>query len=82
MKSAVLVASVIFVGCAPRPPLEQLEDEALVTGDWAAVERREEMTKDRLEAAGPSCSAGERKRCVEEQSGIQCYCLSLADDCG
>ena len=79
MNIAILVTSVTIVGCAPRPALEQLEEEALVTGEWAAVERREELIKKRLEATAPGCSVGQRKKCIEEQSGIQCYCLPSAD---
>jgi len=46
---------VIVVGCAQRPTLDQLEDEALATGEWTAVERREEIIKKRLEATAPGC---------------------------
>ena len=68
------------VGCEIRPPLEQLEDEAMVTGDWTAVERREDLITRRLESTAPGCWSGEVKKCVEEQSGIQCYCLRLTDE--
>ena len=75
-----LCASALVVGCALRPPLEQLEDEAMITGDWTAVERREELIKTRLESTAPSCPRGEVKKCIEEQSGIQCYCFRLVDE--
>jgi len=78
MNIVILVTLLIVAGCAPRPPLEQLEDEASVTGDWAAVEHREELVKKHLEATAPGCPVGQRKKCVEEQSGIQCYCLPSA----
>lgn len=68
------------VGCETRPPLEQLEDEAMVTGDWTAVERREDLITRRLESTAPGCRLGEVKKCVEEQSGIHCYCLRLTDE--
>jgi len=75
-----LCALALVVGCAPRPPLEQLEDEAMITGEWTAVERREELIKKRLESTAPGCPRGEVKKCIEEQSGIQCYCLRLAEE--
>jgi hypothetical protein len=78
MNIAIFFTLLIVVGCAPRPTLEQLEDEAGVTGDWAAVEHREELIKDRLEATAPGCPVGQREQCVEEISGIQCYCLPSA----
>ncbi len=80
MKFVILFTLVIVVGCAPRPTLEQLEDEAMATGEWTTVERREEVTKKRLEATAPGCPVGQSKHCIEEQSGIQCYCLSSADE--
>ena len=75
MNIVILLTLLIVVGCAPRPTLEQLEDEASVTGDWVAVEHREELIKKHLEATAPGCPVGQRKKCVEEQSGIQCDCL-------
>jgi hypothetical protein len=65
----------IFVGCAPQSTLEELEDEAVNSGEWEAVERREEVLKESLESRGPGCPPKQNKHCVEEQSGIQCYCL-------
>lgn len=76
----ILCALAFVVGCAPRPTLEQLENEAMVTGDWTAVEKREERIKAWLEAAGPGCLRGEIKRCFEGQSGIECYCLRVVDE--
>ena len=80
MKFVILFTLVIVVGCAPRPTLEQLEDEASITGDWTAVERREELIEKRLELTAPGCPVGQSKNCFEEQSGIQCYCLPSADE--
>jgi len=58
-----------------RPSLEELEDDASTTGEWSVVERREELEKKRLEASGPGCVGELNKYCMEEQSGIVCYCL-------
>jgi len=80
MKFVILFTLVIAVGCASRPTLEQLEEEANTTGDWTAVERREELIKERLESTAPGCPVGQRKKCFEEQTGIECYCLHLVDE--
>ena len=78
MNFMILVMLVIVAGCTPRPTLDQLEDEANVSGDWAAVEHREELIKDHLETTAPGCPVGQSEKCVEELSGIQCYCLPSA----
>jgi len=82
VKIAILLSLVALVGCASRPSLEELEDDAGKTGDWAAVERREELDKKRLEATAPGCPVGKYKDCVEEQTGIVCYCRTRADESG
>ena len=45
MKFIILFTLVFAVGCASRPTLEQLEEEANTTGNWTTVERREELIK-------------------------------------
>jgi hypothetical protein len=75
MKLVVLFTLVFVASCSLRPTLEQLEDEASITGDWTAVERREELIKERLEVSAPGCPAPLSKKCIEQQRGIQCYCL-------
>ncbi len=76
MKLLFLFALAIVIGCAPQPTLEELEDEAVSTGDWVTVERREELMKKELEVRAPGCPKGLNKYCIEEQSGVQCYCVS------
>ena len=41
MKLLFLFALAVVIGCAPQATLEELEDEAIGTGDWVAVERHE-----------------------------------------
>ncbi|MGI9271439.1 MAG: hypothetical protein ACR2QT_06670 [Woeseiaceae bacterium] len=76
----ILIALVLVAGCAARQSLEELEDEAMQTGEWDAVERREEVVKKSLESRGPGCPPRHTKHCVEEQSGIQCYCLAEPEE--
>jgi len=80
MKFVILFTLAIVVGCAPTP-LEELEKEAGITGDWTEVEWREERIKKRLEEL--YCPFGQRNYCIEdseEHSGIQCYCLPSTDE--
>ena len=93
-KTVVLPILSLIIGCggssnststdAPSLPtstrFEDLEDDASKTGDWVAVERREELDKKRLESTAPGCSVGQYKDCVEEQTGIVCYCRIRADE--
>ena len=42
----VLLAFIVvstLLGCATPVPMEQLKDEALISGDWSIVEKREEV---------------------------------------
>jgi hypothetical protein len=66
---------IILAGCVTRPSLEELEEDAGTIGEWSAVERREELEKNWLEASGPGCIGELNKYCIEEQAGIVCYCL-------
>ncbi len=75
MKFLILCTLMTVVGCAARPTLEQLEYEANTTGDWTAVDRREDVIKTRRETTAPGCPVGLSKKCFEAHSGIQCYCI-------
>jgi hypothetical protein len=79
MRFVVLLSLIAVVSCVSRPSLEELEDEASQTGDWTDVERREELVIERLESTAPRCPDGLSKDCVEEPSGIACYCRPPAD---
>ena len=79
-KFVILFTLVIVVGCAPSPTLEELEKEASITGDWTDVELHEEWIKNRRELSPIKCPMGQSKNCIEEQSGIQCYCLPSTDE--
>ncbi|MCH7538407.1 MAG: hypothetical protein IID57_11200, partial [Proteobacteria bacterium] len=39
--TGILVLLLMLGGCAVVPTLEDLEDQALLTGDWSQVENRE-----------------------------------------
>ena len=70
----VLLLALAISACASKPSLEELEEQAMVSGDWAAVEHREEMVKNRRLKSAPHCPRGQTKVCVENGSGIDCYC--------
>jgi len=80
IKFVFLITFFVAASCSSRPTLEELEDEANVSGDWTAVERREELIKERLEKSAPGCPGPFIKKCFEQQTGIECYCLPKIDD--
>ena len=45
MRFVGIVVLCWLVGCSARPTIEELEAEALRTGDWTAVEKRERIDK-------------------------------------
>ncbi len=79
MKFVILFTLVIVVGCAPTP-LEELEKEASITGDWTEVEWREERIKKRLRNVESECPYVSSNNCIEERSGLQCYCVPSTDE--
>ena len=79
MKFVILFTLVIVVGCAPTP-LEELEKEASITGDWTEVEWREERIKKRLRDVASDCPYVSSNNCIEERSGLQCYCVPSTDE--
>jgi hypothetical protein len=80
MEKLAIKISVLFVlcflgGCTSYSTLEELEEKALVTGDWSAVERRE-RTLARYDAKyGPQCGAGMAKYCELYLGEDRCVCV-------
>lgn len=75
MKVIVLMGLCLLAGCSSQPTLEQLEAEALVTGDWSAVERRESMLERRKQRVGMKCPGNSIKYCADTMLEIRCTCL-------
>ena len=75
MRKILLVFIVILAACASEPSLEELEDQAMVSGDWSAVERREQIQKDLRGESAQRCP--DRHTIVCEQMGAseKCTCV-------
>jgi hypothetical protein len=58
MKGIVILAFCVLAGCATGPTLEQLEADALMTGDWSLVEKREQQLRRRQMRAAYQCPNG------------------------
>lgn len=77
MKVVSIFALFLLIACATRPTLEELEAEALATGDWAAVERRE-RTQRRLGLPGTQkCREGFAFVCIKNGMNEFCSCEPL-----
>lgn len=75
MRCTILIAVMLLAGCASRPSLEALEQEALVTGDWTAVENREQKLKRRQESSDVVCPGNQVKVCYEDGVRNDCHCV-------
>ena len=76
MKTIVtLLALVLLSACGTYKSLEQLESEALLSGDWSAVELRERRIARRQSKSSIQCPAGEVGYCVTDFSEQRCACI-------
>ena len=81
--TTTILAVLLLAGCAPIKSLEELKDEASVSGDWSEVERRERILKRRAERGtcqrGSSCEtiscpAGQHPRIRNRPGLIEITC--------
>lgn len=69
----------VLAGCSSYQTLEELEQEALATGDWSAVEQRERILARRAARHGLACPAGSVSYC-ETWAGLNGKCACVSDD--
>lgn len=79
MKGFLVIAAVLLVGCAPAKTLEELEFAALASGDWSAVEKREQNIERRKRQRSVSCGSEYVPVCTERARGTVCKCWSQQD---
>lgn len=76
MRAILLLAACVFAGCTAQPSLEQLERQALVTGDWSKVESRESNIQRRNKFAGIQCPDGLIGYCETRFASERCACVN------
>lgn len=76
MRAIALAAVILLSGCAAYIPTAQLERQAMLTGDWSAVERRERQTARRAARNGPDCGRGFVSYCVDTGGRERCTCMT------
>ena len=74
MKGIIALALILLAGCAAVTPLEQLEAEAFISGDWTAVERRERLIA-RRESRKTHCPPGTVGYCAVDFGTNACSCI-------
>lgn len=79
MKGAILLMIGIMAGCGPLPTLEELELQALASGDWTAVERRERLMARRAAQHGPSCPGQLVAICQSYGAMDRCSCVTRSE---
>ena len=75
MKGIIMLVLLFAAGCSAYVPLEQLEAEALVSGDWSKVEQREMMLQRRQSRSVPSCPPGTMAYCNVGIGRDECTCV-------
>ena len=73
----VVAVLVLLAGCGTVTPLEELERQALITGDWSAVEARERMNeRRRMRSGNNSCPGGFVAYCEGYGGQMECTCMT------
>ena len=75
MKIATLFALIMLVGCVAQPTMDELQTQAFLTGDWSAVERREQAILRRDNRQGIQCPAGHVGLCEGRFGDMRCSCV-------
>jgi hypothetical protein len=76
VKGLVMVLALLLVaGCSSFVPMEQLEAEAMLTGDWSAVESRERLIHRRNLRADLQCPPGSIGYCDMDFGRANCTCV-------
>ena len=76
MRATVLVGLLLLGGCAAQVPIAELEQQAMLTGDWSAVEKRERQIARRAERNATGCGRGMVSYCVDSGGRDRCSCIT------
>lgn len=76
MKGMLLVVLMLLTGCAGLASLEELQSQALLSGDWTKVEQRERgIALRQLHSFVQQCPAGMASYCEAGLGGKRCACV-------
>ena len=63
-----------LAACASRPSMEELEDQAMASGDWSAVEAREETYERQRGESAQVCPDRHTMVCRQSGASEKCGC--------
>ena len=72
----VALSAMLTAACAPMPTLEELEVDALRTGDWTLVEQRERLIAKRNARRPMQCPAAMVSYCERHAGRLDCQCVT------
>lgn len=72
----IVLLACVLIACAPLPTYEQLETEAMLTGDWSAVEKRERAMIRHGSLKPIQCPSEFVAVCINEIGKLRCSCVS------
>ncbi len=75
----ILLCGSLMVGCAGTQTLEELEAEAVITGDWSLVEKREALLAKRNSRRPRDCGGRLVSYCSKLVGEYRCACVSRVD---
>ena len=75
MKILGVFALLLLVGCGSMPSMQQLEQQAFLSGDWTAVEKRERSLLRRKQRSLVQCPAGQIAICEGHMRIERCSCM-------
>lgn len=78
MKILMLLGAFFLTGCGSMSSLEYLEEQALLTGNWSAVEKRERLIAKRDARRPIQCPSGFVSYCEQQFRQKRCGCVDRA----
>jgi hypothetical protein len=78
MRLIVLLAVLGLSACGTSPSMEELEQQAMISGDWSEVEKRERMMMRREARRGPRCADDQISYCQTSFGRDRCACVARA----
>lgn len=72
----LLGVCLLTAACGNYQTLEELEQQALITGDWSEVEKRERIIAKREARRALNCPSGYMAYCESMMANKRCTCVN------
>ncbi len=74
-ETGILLLAFALTACTAAPTMEQLEYQAMLTGDWTEVEKRERILERRASRQSSQCPPGTVSYCERAIGDNRCACI-------